>query len=206
MLDRLAYLVASPTHSIEDLLRQGPNVLVGRHFDEQTKATAAKHDVEIVSPAVRPGSPSASVIVDRNQKDLRRIAKLVVRGKFLGLGRFAGNVDHVLVQEDRAAELLELIVEETKGAFGTDVSLSGDYGKLCNGDEVERVTKLVRNEVKNGESKVVHGGAAFGTNSYEPTIVEGASSSLLKTANKGPVLPVISFLSLEGALAQQNTS
>ncbi|KAK4046390.1 hypothetical protein OIV83_006113 [Microbotryomycetes sp. JL201] len=210
VLDRLAYVFLSPPESaqatLHELLSLGPNVLVTRFADEQTRMLAAKHNVEIVATPTSADVPTASVVVDRNQTDLRRIAKLVVRGKFFGVGKLAGSVDHVLVQQDRAAELLDLIVEETKAAFGSDVSLSADFGRLADAQEVERLKTLVRSEVKNGEGKVVFGGSSTAANLFEPTIVEGPSMSLLKTVNKGPILPVVSFLSLEGALSLLNTA
>ncbi|KAM0793661.1 hypothetical protein ACM66B_001092 [Microbotryomycetes sp. NB124-2] len=210
VLDRLAYVFLSPPESaqatLHELLPLGPNLLVTRFADEQTRVLAAKHNVDIVATPFNPELPTSSVIVDRNQTDLRRIAKLVVRGKFFGVGRLAGSVDHVLVQQDRASELLDLIVEETKTAFGSDVSLSADLGRLADAQEVERLKTLVRNEVKNGDGKVVLGGSSPAANLFEPTIIEGASSSLLKTVNKGPVLPIVSFLSLEGALSLLNTA
>ncbi|KAK4057740.1 hypothetical protein OIO90_001388 [Microbotryomycetes sp. JL221] len=209
-LDRLAYVFLSPPEStratLHELLPLGPNVLVTRYADEEIRSLAAKHNVELVATPASPESATASVIVDRNQTDLRRIAKLVVRGKYLGVGKLAGSIDHVLVQKDRASELLELIVEETKAAFGSDVSLSADFGRLSDSQEVERLKTLVRNEVKSGEGKVVLGGSSTAANSFEPTIVEGASTSLLRTAKKGPVLPVVTFLSLEGALATLNSA
>lgn len=116
-------------------------------------------------------------MVDRTHGgvELRQVARLIVRGKFLGLGMLDGSVESVLVQEERSAELLDLILEETSTAFGSDPSLSSDYGRFVDSRDVHRVSGLVKKTVESAEGKIVRGGAASSPSFVAPTIVENAN-------------------------------
>ncbi|ORY90092.1 Aldehyde/histidinol dehydrogenase [Leucosporidium creatinivorum] len=193
------------SHSSADLLAQiiafKPSLILYPSPTEPELALAAQNSVQIVTSLQN----GATVIAcrDLTRSQVRQLAQLVVRGKFFAGGRLPGSVEKVLVHQDRAGDLVDALLEETTGAFGANPSLSLDYGRVVEVGETARLGQLMEEAVLKGEGTVVRGGSENGsaTSLFLPTILEGTKGALLRSPIQGPILPLASFASLEGALA-----
>ena len=139
----------------------------------------------------------------------------------MGLGRGVGSVDYTLVHEELIEEFVVAVKAATIELYGTDATNSRDYGSMVDHAELDELLGLLRDEFAAGTGRIVHGGPSGGKGLLPPTIIEGISryfickSSFLETqtlpcrssklmqasANKGPILPVLPFSSLEDALS-----
>lgn len=144
-------------------------------------AAASTGGHAVLLPPIVPGftassvSKVAAIINDSTSpKDLRSIAKLVARGKFFNAGRGINNIDYLLVHEVHRPAFVDLLVEATREMFGGDPILSGDFGRVVEKGEVTRLQALLKNDVVEGQGKVMTGGSVEGT-FVSPTIVDGVT-------------------------------
>ncbi|KDE07382.1 hypothetical protein MVLG_02422 [Microbotryum lychnidis-dioicae p1A1 Lamole] len=147
-------------------------------------------------------SGSNTVVVDKHRSaaELALIAKLIVRGKWFGLGQLPGSIDQLFVHEEASGQLLELILEEVRQSFGSDPARSDDYGRLAQASFGAELDQTVQRETSES-GKIIAGGSFTKPSFFPPTIIENASSGLFSKAGSGPILPVRSFRSFEGVLA-----
>jgi len=101
-----------------------------------------------------------------------------------------------------ARRSLIFLTEATKEMFGGDATLSGDFGRVVGKGEADKLRKLLTEEVNESKGKILAGGAVKDT-FVSPTIIDDVkeTSVLLETPIKGPILPVVSFTSLEDAIS-----
>lgn len=179
-LDHQAFVFLAPTADLEQqlcpILDFSPALIIAPALSSNLRTKIAIHNTLVLLPIEC--TPSGTVIVDHAQsaRDLRRIAQLVVRGKFLGLGRLDGSVDRVLVEADRAGELVELVLEAVKAAYGVDASLSADYGRLLGGCGVRELGEIVRKAVDAGDGVVLVGGNEGKAGFFPPTVITAKTS------------------------------
>lgn len=95
-----------------------------------------------------------------------------MRGKFFGLGLLGGSVDRVLVAAEKEGELVELVLQAVKDAYGVDASLSADYGRVAGGEkEVSKLGDVVRGVVAAGKGAVLLGGSEGKGGFFPPTVI-----------------------------------
>lgn len=175
VLDRASFVfLPSSADLLGRIVPFKPDSIVIQAPSTELQLLLAQNGVHTVAVAPR----GATVVVDRTAGgvELRQVARLIVRGKFFGLGMLDGSIESVLVQEERTAELLDHILEETSIAFGADPSNSSDYGRFVDSKDVHRISGLVKKTVEGSEGKIVRGGAGSSPSFVAPTIVEGANS------------------------------
>ncbi|HRO44858.1 aldehyde dehydrogenase [Agriterribacter sp.] len=124
-------------------------------------------------------------------------AKRLVFGKFTNTGQTCIAPDYILVH----ASVKERLVEEMKKAiqaFYSDSALSYDYGKIINEKRFDVLVSYLQ------QGNILFGGAHNKANLFiEPTLMDNVSldASLMNEEIFGPVLPLITFNSMEEALA-----
>jgi aldehyde dehydrogenase (NAD+) len=128
-------------------------------------------------------------IVDRTA-NLDEAAKKIAWGKFFNSGQICIAPDYVLVDESVRAEFLDKI----RPLANAESSL------LVNDRHAERVKRLFDDAVEHGATIVA--GGTFDGRRMAPTILADVppDSALMREEIFGPILPVISYRSLDDAL------
>jgi len=136
-------------------------------------------------------------IVERNAS-LRTAARRIVWAKFLNAGQTCIAPDYLLVHEDAEKELLHLMQLAIRDFFGENPGSSADYSRIVSEHHVARLEQLLRG------CEIVAGGQTDRACRYvAPTIVRGIrqDSPLMHTEIFGPLLPVMTYRTLDEALA-----
>ena len=129
--------------------------------------------------------------------DLEMSAKRMVWAKFLNAGQTCIAPDYVLVEETIKTSFLKAIVRELKK---TNYCIANEnYVQIINDRNFERLKKLI------DPNKIYYGGKTDKTERLiYPTILDNCTFDDLVMQEEifGPILPIISFTSLDEALAK----
>ena len=129
--------------------------------------------------------------------DLEMTAKRMVWAKFLNAGQTCIAPDYVLVEETIKTSFLKAIVRELKKTNYCIVN--ENYVQIINDRNFERLKKLI------DPNKIYYGGKTDKTERLiYPTILDNCTFDDLVMQEEifGPILPIISFTSLDEALAK----
>ena len=129
--------------------------------------------------------------------DLEITAKRMVWAKFLNAGQTCIAPDYVLVEETIKTSFLKAIVRELKKTNYCIVN--ENYVQIINDRNFERLKKLI------DPNKIYYGGKTDKTERLiYPTILDNCTFDDLVMQEEifGPILPIISFTSLDEALAK----
>jgi aldehyde dehydrogenase (NAD+) len=168
------------------------NGTVGRIVME----AAAKH----LTPVTLELGGKSPCIVDETA-DLDTTAKRIVFGKFFNAGQTCVAPDYVLVQESVHDALVNRLVATIREFYGDDPQKSPDFGRIINERHHARLTRLL-----DGMS-VVTGGVTDTPDRYiAPTILRDVREDdpVMQEEIFGPILPVISVLTVDDAIAYIN--
>jgi aldehyde dehydrogenase (NAD+) len=143
-------------------------------------------------------------IVDASA-DVARAAERIAWGKFINGGQTCVAPDYVLVHESRAAELLEALRRSVAAFYGGTAEerrRSESFGRMIDDRAFARVAGLLEGSVRAG-ARVETGGETDASERYvAPTVLSGVDWEMPVMAEEifGPVLPVLTFRSLDEAL------
>ena len=135
-------------------------------------------------------------IVDKTA-DLKMAARRIVFGKFLNCGQTCVAPDYICCDESIVKELKQYLITEIKRQYGEHPLSSESYGKIINEKHFSRLDHLL------DESKILYGGGRDREKlKIEPTIVSPCTWEDLVMEDEifGPVLPILTYSSLEEAL------
>ncbi|HHP7241155.1 MAG TPA: aldehyde dehydrogenase family protein [Cyclobacteriaceae bacterium] len=139
-------------------------------------------------------------IVDQSA-DLNDAASKIAWGKTFNAGQTCIAPDYLLIHQDVKAELLEKVKVQLERMYG-DVEKTRDYGRIINENHFFRLKSLLVDAFDNGAENYF--GGTFNQNDLfiSPTILDKVNHQmrLMQEEIFGPILPVISFESLDEAL------
>ncbi|QIB69748.1 aldehyde dehydrogenase [Aminipila butyrica] len=140
------------------------------------------------------------VIVDESA-NLKAAARRIVWGKLLNAGQTCVAPDYVLVHQSVEEKLLEQMKKAVRKYYGKNVEKSRDYGRIIDRRQFQRISKLIALEK---DSLFFGGGSNPQTLYIEPTILRlaGWDHPVMEEEIFGPVLPVIAYGELEGAISR----
>ena len=169
-----------------------------------TMQAAAKNVTKV---SLELGGKAPAIVMD--DADLDLAVKAIVSSRVINTGQVCNCAERVYVQEgiyDRFISALTAAMQQVK--FGNPAEQSDiDMGPLITEAALERVEKKVANAVAAG-GKVVLGGNRVGDKGFyfEPTIITGVRQEMeiMQEEIFGPVLPVMTFKTLEEAIALAN--
>ncbi|MFQ6613188.1 MAG: aldehyde dehydrogenase family protein [Fidelibacterota bacterium] len=170
---------------------------------KKVMTAAARH---LASVTLELGGKSPT-IVDRTA-NLKVAADKIAWGKYFNCGQVCLAPDYILVE----ASVAELFVDELKATvkhkFGRDGDFkhSPDYGRIVNQRHHRRLTEVLTRTLEQGAELVLGGDLDPGESYMEPTIIGSVSpdSPIMETEIFGPILPILTFESLDEALALIN--
>lgn len=140
-------------------------------------------------------------IVDETA-DIPLAAKRIVFGKFVNCGQTCVAPDYIYCAESVKEALLEEIKKQIKKQYGEDPLRNPAYGKLINRKHFDRVCGLI------DQNKVICGGQTDpGRLQIAPTVMERVTweDAVMGEEIFGPVLPVLTYESLEEAAEKINS-
>lgn len=144
------------------------------------------------------------VIID-DCANLKDAAHKIVWAKIINSGQSCHAPDYILVQESAQQKLIENLKLYVKKLLGEQVSAwhkSSEYARVIDERHYNRLLNLLNDAVKGG-AKVELGGEFMKIDNYiSPTILSNVDldSDIMQEEIFGPILPVITFKSLEDAI------
>lgn len=141
-----------------------------------------------------------SPVVVSKYADLEVAVERIVWGKFVNAGQTCVAPDYCLVDESVKEEFLKLLTRQMNQFYGDFPEESSDYGRIIN----ERAMNRLLKQLDYDKLFIFQGGHFdFDEKYIEPTILSAALTDDLMTMEEeifGPILPVISYQTLEEAL------
>ncbi len=182
--------------------------LLEQHFDyifftgskavgREVMAQAARH----LTPVTLELGGKSPCIVDASA-NLKLAAKRIVFGKYLNCGQTCVAPDFIYCDASIKDALLAELKLQLKKQYGKVPLANPDYGRIINRKHFDRLMGLI-----NPEQIVVGGYAYEEALQIAPTILDGVSfdDPIMQEEIFGPILPVLTFNSLNEAVAQLNT-
>jgi aldehyde dehydrogenase (NAD+) len=157
---------------------------------------AAKH----LTPVTLELGGKSPCIVDESA-DLDTTAKRIVYGKFFNAGQTCVAPDYVLVHDRVHDALVNRMVSTIREFYGDDPKQSADFGRIINERHYARLTEFLDG------ADIVTGGETESSERYiAPTILRNVNEGdgPMQEEIFGPILPVISFSSVDSAIGFVN--
>ena len=150
------------------------------------------------------------VIVDASA-DLRSAAEHIIWGKTVNAGQTCIAPDYAYVHRDVVDKFVELCRDTIAARFGksdADIKSSPDFPRMIHSRHADRVARLIDEAVQAG-SQIACGGTSDAEARYvAPTLLRGvpADARIRKEEIFGPVLPILTFDSLDTVIAEINAA
>src|ERR1700754_1025133 len=141
-----------------------------------------------------------SPVVVAQDADLRTAARRIVLGKFTNAGQTCISPDYLLVHTAVKDDLLVHLEEAIKSFYSERPEESYDYGKIINEKRFDTLTGYLSQV----QGKIVYGGYHDRTKLFiAPTLIECTTPDqpMMKDEIFGPLLPVLTYETMEEALA-----
>ena len=183
------------------------NTLLNEHFDyifftgsqHVGREVMAKASVHLTPVTLELGGKSPCIV--EKSANLKLAARRIVFGKYLNCGQTCVAPDYIYCDESVKTRLILEIKKEIIRQYGANPLANKDYGKIVNQKHFDRIRGLI------DSSKVVHGGHTDSTTlKIEPTIMNHVTfeDAVMQEEIFGPVLPVVTYASLEEAITKIN--
>lgn len=161
-------------------------------------AAAAWH---LSSVTLELGGKSPAIITE--DADLLKSAEKIVWGKFINSGQTCIAPDYVLIHSSKEQEFLSLAKLKIEQLFyNNNVLDKSSYGKIINAGHYQRLEALRDKAVKDGAIVVMGGTDSIEDQTLAPVLLSNvsASSAIMQEEIFGPLLPVISYESIDKAI------
>lgn len=168
----------------------------GTRVGQIVMAAAAKQ----LTPVTLELGGKSPCIVDK-AVNLSVAARRIIWGKFINVGQTCIAPDYVLVHEDLKPMLLDHMRQALHDFFGDDPAQSPDLGRIVNEQQFDRLAGLLEGE------EILAGGQTNRSDRFiAPTILDnvGWDAPVMQTEIFGPLLPVLSYKTIEEAIAAVN--
>ncbi|MEM8822267.1 MAG: aldehyde dehydrogenase family protein [Pseudomonadota bacterium] len=192
------------SHADVDMISFTGSTAVGKKISEIAAGTLKKVALEL-------GGKNPQVIFP--DADLDDAADAVVFGVHFNVGQCCNSSSRIIVHEDIAEAFTARVVELSRHvAFGNPLNAATQVGAIVTPEHQTKIDAYVKEAVAEG-ADVRLGGEALtvegvGAQFYQPTIVTGLTSSMRIVQEEvfGPVLSVLTFKTLDEAIALTNDS
>jgi putative phosphonoacetaldehyde dehydrogenase len=144
-------------------------------------------------------------LIVMDDADLDEASTLAVQGSYKNSGQRCTAVKRLLVHQAVAARFTELVVEKTRAwTFGNPMDASVDMGTVISEQAARQFEARVDEAVAQG-ARLLCGNQRDGA-LYAPTVVDRVrpEMTLVREETFGPVSPIITFASIDEAIAISN--
>ncbi|MGD2182340.1 aldehyde dehydrogenase [Lusitaniella coriacea] len=134
--------------------------------------------------------------------DIATTARRITWSKFINSGQSCIAPDYLLVHQQIKAPLLAELKISIQEFYGENPEKSPDYARIISENHFQRLCQLLNPD------KIVFGGKTNADERYiAPTIMDGVSweDKVMEDEIFGPILPLLTYSDLGGAIAQINT-
>ncbi|MCI0750778.1 MAG: aldehyde dehydrogenase family protein [Flammeovirgaceae bacterium] len=166
---------------------------------------AAEH---LTSVTLELGGKSPTIVTSTAR--ISEAAKRISIAKFINNGQTCLAPDYVLVDKRVANELIEALKEEIQNLFaekGQAFNASPHYGRIVGDKHFQRLNEFIRDAIETG-AKLEFGGEINQQDRFiHPIILSNVSHGSLVMNEEifGPILPVVSYDTLDEAIAIVNS-
>ena len=184
------------TNPDADMVTFTGGVAVGKYI--AAKAVYKRQILEL-------GGNDPLVVMD--DADPAKAAELAANGSYKNSGQRCTAVKRILVHEKIASEFTEILVQKTKQwSYGDPLDPKVDMGTVINEASATRFETLVNEAVAQGARLLA--GNKRNRAQYSPTVIDKVRSEMdvVKHETFGPVSPVMSFGSVDEAIALVNST
>ena len=158
----------------------------------------------LASVTLELGGKSPTIIDET--ANVEAAARRIAWAKFANNGQICIAPDYLFVHESKKEEFLEKFKESIEGFYGLDARRSDAYARIVNNRHYQRLSGYLE-DAKNRGATVAYGGRTDGSEDYiEPTVLTDVdpSSDVMTEEIFGPILPVVTFASLDEPIAAIN--
>ncbi len=182
--------------------------LLNQHFDYIFFTGSQSVGKEVMKQAAAGLTPvtlelgGKSPCIVEKSANIKLTAKRIVFGKFLNCGQTCVAPDYIYCDELIKEALLSEIEKQIQLQFGTFPLKNKDYGKIINDKHFNRICGLM------DDKKIVYGGKTDkATLKIEPTVMDHITfeDALMKEEIFGPLLPVLTYHSIDEAIHKINS-
>ncbi|WP_295529891.1 aldehyde dehydrogenase family protein [uncultured Thioclava sp.] len=192
------------THADVDMVTFTGSTAVGKMITKSAGDSLKKVALEL-------GGKNPQVIFP--DADLENAADAVTFGVYFNVGQCCNSSSRIIVHEDIADAFVERVVAlSRKVVFGNPLHADTQVGAIVTPDHQAKIDGYVKEAVAAG-AEVCLGGhhmsvAGLGSQFYEPTVIRGVTPDMAIVREEvfGPVLTVLTFRSLDEAIALANDS
>lgn len=163
---------------------------------------ASKH---LASVTLELGGKSPT-IVDQSA-NIDKAAKKIMWAKFLNCGQICVSPDYVLIDKSIEIRFIESCKKWLQTFYNNNPKTSNSYGRIVTDKHFERLSSYLEN-AKTLNAKFEVGGETDSASKYiEPTIISDLKpeAKLLEEEIFGPILPIVTYQSLDMAIAYVNS-
>ncbi len=188
--------------------RKENNCLLNQRFDyifftgsHAVGKEVMRHAAENLTPVTLELGGKSPCIVEKSA-NLKLAAKRIVFGKFLNCGQTCVAPDYIYCDAAIKDPLIAEIQKQIQHQFGDAPLKNSNYGKIINEKHYQRILGLIDTE------KTVHGGQTDTASlRIEPTVMDNVtfSDKVMQEEIFGPLLPVLTFKSIEEAIKKINS-
>lgn len=160
-----------------------------------------KKAAEHLTPVTLELGGKSPCIVDKTA-NLRLAAKRIVFGKFLNCGQTCVAPDYIYCDPEIKEALVAELRRQITRQYGKEALKNRNYGKIINEKHFDRINSLI-----DPSKTVCGGGSNRETLQIEPTVLDNVTfeDPVMQQEIFGPVLPVLTYDSLGGAVTKINS-
>lgn len=187
--------------------------LLKEHFDyifftgsQAVGKEVMRHAAEHLTPVTLELGGKSPCLVEKSA-DIKMAAKRIVFGKYLNCGQTCVAPDYIYCDRSVKEELLEEIRKQIRKQYGKEPLKNKNYGKIINEKHFRRILGLIGAVETETSCVVCGGGADENTLRIEPTVIDHVTfeHAVMQEEIFGPVLPVLTFDSLDQAIEKINS-
>ncbi len=162
---------------------------------------AAEH---LTSVTLELGGKSPAVIDET--ANVKNAAKRITWGKLINNGQTCIAPDYALVHESKKDEFITAMkksIGNSYGSTGEEIQKSADYCRIINAKHHHRIKGLLNDAVEKGANIAFGGDVNDSENFISPTLLTDvpANADIMEEEIFGPVLPILTYKTIEEALA-----
>jgi acyl-CoA reductase-like NAD-dependent aldehyde dehydrogenase len=192
------------THDDVDMVTFTGSTGVGKLITQAASGTLKKVALEL-------GGKNPQVIFP--DADLESAADAVTFGVYFNVGQCCNSSSRIIVHEDIAESFVARVVALSKQVkFGDPLDPDTQVGAIVTPEHNAKIDAYVQAAVAEGATLELGGGAlpvaGLGDQFYQPTVISGVQPDMAIARDEvfGPVLTVLTFRTLEEAIALTNDS
>ena len=192
------------THKDVDMVTFTGSTAVGKLITQASSGTLKKVALEL-------GGKNPQVVMP--DADLDNAADAVTFGVYFNVGQCCNSSSRIIVHEDIAKDFVARVVALSKKVrFGDPLDDSTQVGAIVTAEHNAKIEAYVRDAERAGAKIELGGGTlhveGLGAQFYQPTVVSDVTPDMAIAREEvfGPVLTVLTFRTLDEAIALTNDS